>query len=95
MEARNVYGPISGGGGRNFKQSDTRPTTKAKPGEIVFHKSPQPNGNVGWISTTYGWLAFGSIQGVSSSPYTLRDGTQYTVRGEDGTSVPFLCTDLL
>ena len=87
--------PTGGGSTQNFKYSDKKPTTNATNGEIVFNSSPQPNGFVGWVYTAFGWFGFGKIEGGSEEPivqnaFTLNDGTQFLVKGEDGSGVPFL-----
>lgn len=84
---------VSGGGGGTFSRSDTRPTNLAKKGDVTFNSSPQPQGNAGWIYTDYGWLSFGTIEGIVEVPYKLSDGTQFLVSDGNGGSVNFICSD--
>ena len=93
MDSMALYGSLSGGGGGNFRRSDVRPTNDAKLGDVIFNSSPQPKGNVGWIYTVYGWLAFGAIESVVAEPFKLSDGTNFLVNNGTGGSDNFLYSD--
>lgn len=88
------YPTGSDGGTQTFKYSDKKPAMNATNGEIVFNSSPEPNGFVGWVYTPSGWLGFGQIEGASSqavpNAFILNDGTEFLVRNENGSGIPFL-----
>lgn len=77
-------------GGQSLNYSDTKPTTIGKLGDIVFNNNPKPNGYVGWIYSTLGWLTFGNIEGITSKEFTLSDGSYFMINDGQGGSTPFL-----
>lgn len=85
----------------SLQYSATKPTISSTIGSMVFNKNPKPNGYVGWVYTTFGWLGFGMIENTDNSEivipentFTFSDGSQYLVKDNlTNEYVPFLYKD--